>query len=162
MGETMWAKRIEVAANIAVLVAAVSIVAFTIAPRLRKSPVLPGRYEVGDRIRETDQLTFGAPTLILNTASSCTYCTASMEFYARLQELGVRTIAVTPEPSDVNARYLASHGIKPLAVLSASANGLTFSGTPALLLVDGRGVVNGAWMGRQTADGEAEIIRALK
>jgi hypothetical protein len=158
----VWSRKLETLANIAVLLAAVSIVAVNVAPRFATRPSVPGRYQAGDKLAETDQLKFGQPTLIINTASTCGYCTASMPFYQRLQKSGVRTIAVTPEPIETNAAYLSDHGIQPSAVLSAPANGLRFSGTPAVLLVDAKGVIRGAWMGKQRPEGEDEILRALK
>ena len=159
----MWSKRIEVITNVALFAAAISIFAVNIVPRFQPKPVAPGRYAAGDRIAETAQLKFdGKATVILNTASTCRYCTASMDFYKRLLATGVRTVAVTPEPIEKNDTYLKEHGITPVAILSVSENGLKFRTTPSLVVVNAQGIVKGAWHGKQSAAGEEEILRAIR
>jgi hypothetical protein len=154
----MWLKRLEWLTNIVLLVSATVVIAGAIT-RLRapEAKTLPDR--PGDRISETAELRFGTPTYILNTQSRCHFCTESMPLYKRLVEGGARVIAVSAEPIDVNRNYLESHGVHPAAVVSSVGNGLAFRGTPSLLLVDARGIVQGAWWGKQGANGESEILR---
>src|SRR5690606_19091384 len=131
----MWKKGFNLFTQVLVIAAATSILIVNTGWWRGDPPTVPGRYVIGDTIQATEDLSFGVRTVVLNTASSCRFCTDSMAFYQRLQASGARIIAVTPEPIETNAAYLDSHGIKPERVISAAANGLHFGGTPSLVVV---------------------------
>lgn len=133
-------RRLEIVTNVAILAAAVSILVFNVTPLFSKRAALKSdhnfAYTVGERIGETAEIQFTEKTFILATASTCRFCTESMELYRRLAESGARLIAVTAEPLDLNAAYLAKHGVRPATVVSARANGLRFRSWACPDLVD--------------------------
>jgi hypothetical protein len=155
-------RTLETVTNVALLAAAITVVTLSIEPRLRTAARPSEPYRVGDRVVPTAELRFDKPTFVLATSSSCRYCTASMPFYARLIAAGGPVIAVTSEPLADNLKYLTSHGVSPIKVVSAAANGLRFRATPTLLLVDTGGIVQGVWFGKQNEQGEKDILGRLR
>lgn len=127
------------------------------------SPSASSTYKQGDVIRDTPELGLSkAPlTLLMFTASTCHFCTASMPFYRRLTESarsrGTRVVAVAAEPPDVNRTYLQKHGVSFETVVSSQKSSMKIVATPTLVLVRTNGVVLGAWQG-QLSDGAGERV----
>ena len=153
-------KRLDVLASIAVIAASVVVLANKV--QTWTTPRTAPPYAVGDKIAETADLRFGSTTYLLFTASTCHFCTESLPFYRKLTQTGVRLVATTAEPVEVNQQYLASNGVNAERILSASANGLKFRNTPSLLLVDSSGVVKSAWWGRQRPEIEDQILKGVE
>ena len=103
-------------------------------------------------------------TVVLYVKSTCPYCTNSMPFYGRLRAAaealaGTRMIAVSSDSADQLARYLTAYNLHVDQVIGDFAGRAL--GTPTVVVVDGRGVVRGSWVGQQRADGESAIVAAL-
>ena len=102
-------------------------------------------------------------TLVLYVRSSCKYCTASMPFYRRLNELrskgGVRLVAVSPEPANVADAYLRRNGVAIDQIVSYSGR---VHATPTLIEVNQGGEVTNVWVGQQTEEQQRKITNAVK
>jgi hypothetical protein len=137
--------------------------------RYRKT--IPGQptsaYRPGSTIDDTADLGLGKArrTLLLVTASTCHFCTASMPFYRRLIPVArshdVRIVAVTAEEPTVNQVYLASNGVEIDAVASSVKNHVNVYSTPTLLLLRDDGSVIASWRGKLSIRQEDEVLIAV-
>lgn len=133
----------------------------------RRAIVGENTYQPGELIRDTPELGLkdSPRTLLIGTASTCRFCTASMPFYNRLRQVaeaqGVNVVAYTVEDLDRNREYLDAHGIAPDAVVSASENGLLLHATPTIVLVGTDGTVLKSWLGQLRPSQEDELLRLL-
>src|SRR5271155_680788 len=72
-------------------------------------------------------------TIVLALSTHCHFCTASGEFYKRLQEVararGVPIVAVLPQPTDEARSYLENLGVSIAVVKEAPLDSLSVSAT---------------------------------
>ena len=125
-------------------------------------------YQPGKVLEDTPELKLSDSrgTLLVGTASTCKFCTASMPFYSKLFTLastkGVRVVAFTLEDVEQNRDYFLKHSVTPDKVVSATANGITLSATPTLVLVQPNGMVVRAWTGQLNRSQEEEVIALIE
>ena len=125
-------------------------------------------YQPGERIQDTPELALkdSSRTLLIGTASTCRFCTASMPFYNKLQQTakaqGVKVVAYTIEDMKANQKYLDTHGVVPDALVGASENRLLLYSTPSIVLVDRDGAVLKSWLGQMKPAEEDELLQLLK
>jgi len=105
-------------------------------------------------------------TLLLVLQKGCHFCTESAPFYQRLvrETAGrenIHLIAVLPQTSDEGKKYLDDLGVTIEEVKQAQLDSIGVHGTPTLILVNNQGVVITSWVGKLSADGEAEVLRRL-
>lgn len=156
-------KKIEMAANIAIVLAAVVlIVSF-----FRSESVAPPHITVGTKFALKDAPCQGqGKNLVLALSTSCHFCNDSAPFYRELvqrcRQQHVRTIAVLPQPIAEAESYLSSEGVATDEVHQSVLRELQIAGTPTLLLVDGSGVVRNVWVGKLSSDKEKEVLAALE
>jgi len=120
----------RLAANAAITMAALTIVGhlgnltWTDYRRHQVALQLPGTGR--STIENTPELALNLAerTILLGTASTCRFCTASMPFYQRLtkaaKERGVRVVAFATEDLETNREYLEGHGVTVDGVVSAT------------------------------------------
>jgi hypothetical protein len=107
------------------------------------------------------------PTLVLALKKGCHFCEESMPFYRHLQELqqagklNVQIMAVFPDGSADVTDIMKSQQLSIRAFSAVRLDAFRVSGTPTLILVDQRGKVVKPWIGKQSADGENDVIRTL-
>jgi len=164
-------QRLELLTNLAIVVAAVllSIV-------LIKNYLLPDRSKDSPRdFRVPAGAKVSLPgvdwsnknqTLLLVLQKGCHFCTESAAFYQRLvrETAGrgsIHLIAVLPQTPDEGKKYLDELGVAIGEVKQAQLNSINVYGTPTLILVNNQGVVITSWVGKLSADGEAEVLRRL-
>ena len=105
-------------------------------------------------------------TLLLVLQKGCHFCTESAPFYQRLvrETAGrenIHLIAVLPQTFDESKKYLDDLGVTIEEVKQAQLDSIGVYGTPTLILVNNQGVVITSWVGKLSADGEAEVLRRL-
>jgi thioredoxin-related protein len=105
-------------------------------------------------------------TLLLVLQKGCHFCTESAPFYQRLvrETAGrgsIHLIAVLPKASDESKKYLDDLGVAIEEVKQAELDSIGVHGTPTLILVNDQGVVMTSWVGKLSADGEADVLRRL-
>ena len=160
-------KKIEVVANIAILVVAcllaiVLVKSYLLSePRLALGPetesIKPAVSSLGIDWKANGQ------TLLLAISSSCRYCTESAPFYRKLAERKANThlVAVLPQSVEDGRKYLNTLGVSVDEIRQSSLEQIGVRGTPSLVLVDDSGVVKNFWVGRLRPDQETVVLDAL-
>jgi hypothetical protein len=163
------ASRLEIGANVAVIVAALVVVAVA-ASRMwpQHSHVPPASYAAGEPLGDVPGVDFRGSerTVLLFVRSTCRFCTESMPFYGKIvvdARAGqyARVIAVSDEEIDVTKSYFARHGVPIQEVVKTDAQRLRIAGTPTILVVDRGGSVQGAWVGTLGASAQSDVLRSL-
>jgi thioredoxin-related protein len=168
---TSLIKKIEVGANLAIIVVALLLVGVLIKPFLPfQTTSNPDgvALAVGAKVplTNTDWAKNGR-TMLLVLSSQCHFCTESAPFYQRLAKEratvnNVRLVAVLPQTVSDGQQYLSKLGITVDEIKQSSLDSIGVSGTPTLILADNTGTVSGAWVGKLQADKEAEVLDRLK
>lgn len=163
------AKKIEVAANISILVAAISFTAVLakryFSPTL---PLAPAHAKAGTKADFINvDWAKSNLTLLLVLQSGCRFCTESAPFYQRLaretaEASGVHLVAVLPQDVAEGTKYLNSLGVPIQDVRQAQLDTLGVTGTPTLILINDKGVVTNSWVGKLSGDKEAEVLNQLR
>ena len=166
-------KRIELAANVAIIIVAILIAAvFVRTYWLPKSetPHQPGPATI---IPGTQLSLSGVDwkangrTLVLALSTACHFCTESAPFYQRLAQerpkLGnTHVIAAFPQPVADAQKYLADHGVKVDAIIQTSLQSIGVVGTPTVILADDKGAIIESWRGKLSSEKENEVLARLR
>jgi hypothetical protein len=164
-------KRIELVANVCIIVLAL-VISVALAKRfLLKSPgpahVVSG-IEIGTKINLPDvDWAKNDKTLVLVLSTGCKFCSASASFYQNLvaksaYSSGTKLIAVFPQSVEQATEYLRSINVAIEDVKQASPASLGARATPTLILVNNFGLVTGSWVGQLSADKEVEVLARLQ
>jgi hypothetical protein len=153
------AKTIEIAANIAIILAVCVVMVFFFRNYRAEKAGKPHAIAVGTPFALKDiHWEASRKNLVLALSTTCHYCNESAEFYRRLakecEARGVRTIAVLPQTKSEAQSYLAE-------IRQSSLAALEIGGTPTLLLVDGQGKVERVWFGKLPPEKEKDILAKL-
>lgn len=169
-----FAKKLEVLANIAIVVVAV-LLCVVLAKQylLPKSAGTPTPSPAAHRISKGEKLSVPGVdwrasdrTLLMVLSSTCRYCTESAPFYQRLaqQKSGradARLVAVLPQGGDEAGQYLRAHGISVDEIRQSDPGADYARATPTLIMVDNTGSVVESWVGKLPPEKEAEVARHL-
>lgn len=168
------ARRLEVAANLAIVVmAGVAMVTWVWYLRRPEPPARGApapQYAVGEVVAPVPELSgaAGRPKLLVVMASTCHFCTDSMGFYRELVELKrdrwptLDVVAASREQPVVLGSYLQEHSLKvDRAVHIPHDSGFKVTLTPTLMLLDAGGRVLQIWVGKLSKDGERAAIAAV-
>jgi hypothetical protein len=169
------AKKVEVSANIAIILVA-TLLAAVLVERYLLAPKTPGKGASAEALlRPGSRLSLAGVdwgksdrTLLMVLSTNCHYCNESAPFYQRLaQEKAkwggkARLVAVMPQETSESQKYLGEHGIAVDEIKQASPGAVQAPGTPTLLLVDQTGIVTNAWVGKLTPDKESEVLDRLQ
>lgn len=161
------AKKVEMAANIAIIFAAL-LVSFI----LVKSYWMKPASELHPSIAKGQSLNLKklnwAPkkdTLILALSTNCHFCTESAPFYRRVvaasRKDGLPLVAVFPQSVEEARNYLSYQQLSFNEVLQAPLSNIQVSGTPTLLLINQQGVVQRVWIGKLSAEQEKEALATI-
>jgi hypothetical protein len=159
------AKKLEMAANIAIVIVALGVVAMFVRNyRADHSPARsPQTVAIGAKFAlKNASWQASGNNLVLALSTTCHFCTESAGFYQELvkqcQAGHVRTIALLPQsPAEADA-YLSHLGIKVDEVRQVSLPEVNVSGTPTLVLVDQQGSVKDVWYGKLAPAREQEVL----
>jgi thioredoxin-related protein len=166
---TNLSKKIELIANVAIILVAVLIVG-----ALVKNYIIPTRQEaitgihIGNKISLPDvDWAKNGQTLLLVLQKDCHFCTASAQFYQRLVSettgnSNIRLVAVLPNAVEESKQYLSYLGVSVNEVRQASLRSLGVGETPTLILVDKEGKVAGSWIGQLPSSKEGEVLKHLQ
>lgn len=166
-------KRIELAANLAIIVVAILLAVVLLRSYVRRPPA-PIQASTTAGIRAGTKLSLPGidwsargQTLVMALSTTCHFCTESAPFYQRLAQerarnLNLRLIAVFPQTSGESEEYLKRLAVHVDDVKQSDFMALGVSGTPTLILLNNQGVVEDSWRGKLTGDKEAEVLRRLQ
>ena len=165
-------KRINVAANVAIVVVLVLIGGVLVK---RYAPAILARYKThdyrvpaGTRVSLSDvDWSQNGETLLLVLDTKCAYCTASAPFYQQLarqaaENGGVQLVAVLPQAISESKQYLSDLNVPINDVRQATFEALLVQGTPTLILVDRNGEVEQSWAGKLPPEQETELLKRMK
>lgn len=165
--------KVEVAANLSIIVVAVLLCVVLVKSYVIPAPAQQAAGEpAGTRgvIKRGDAVAVSGvdwqkngKTLLLVLSTTCHFCTQSGPFYQRLvKEHGdAKLVALVPQLASEGQSYLKKLGVEVDDVRQASLGGLGVSGTPTLILVDGKGVAADVWMGALPPNKENEVVSRL-
>jgi thiol-disulfide isomerase/thioredoxin len=163
-------KKIELAANIAIIVVAVILGYVLVKQFIFTTPAAaPGpmrQPQVGANITLPDtDFSTNDKTLVLAIKKGCHFCTESAPFYQKLAQLApekhLRLIAAFPHSVDEGQGYLKELAVPITEMKQADFTQLNVGGTPTLLLLDNKGQVQKFWGGKVTTEKENEVIGSL-
>lgn len=167
-------RRIEVFANLAIILVAVVLVVVLARTFLFDRPTSnkpqPAREEIkaGAKISLAEiDWAKSENHLILVLQKDCRFCTESASFYQRLargfENRGdLQLIAVLPHTESVARKYLSDLGITIREVRQQNPAALSVYATPTLLLVDKTGTVIDVWTGKLRPEKESEVLSRLQ
>lgn len=186
----LLAKRIEILANLAIIVVAVFLGLGLIKNHLLESPKLhsdqkqltsdstsSAKLTGYDASSSSRSLSVGTrlslpnvewsrndQTLVLALSNSCHFCTESAPFYQQLvrERARVRTIAVLPQAISESRKYLESLNLAFNDVKQATLQSIGVEGTPTLILVDRNGAVLDSWVGKLSNIDESKVLSRMR
>lgn len=161
--------KIEVAANIVVILLAVVIASVYLRDRFSAHGPEPNEVKAGDRLPRLEGWDWSAHdrTLVLVLRKGCHFCEDSAPFYQRLaanhrpEGTDAAIVAVFPDAADAVNEVVQSKGLGVHVLAGVPLETLKVSGTPSLLLVDRSGTVLNAWIGMLSPRQELEVMRAM-
>jgi thioredoxin-related protein len=161
-------RKLETAANIAIIVVAILLGAVIIQKYLLPSSSRPQRMQpvIGKQMNLPDVNWASQPkTLILALSTTCHFCNESAPFYRRLIESvkgkNVKLIAVFPTETEAGRTHFKELGLSDIEVKQSPLANMQVSGTPTLILTDDKGQVTKSWIGKLPPEKETEVINTL-
>lgn len=175
-------RRIELAANLAIIIVSCLLATVLVKNHLLTKPP-DSANPVADRINANSQppressimagtklsvadmeFAGSGQTLILAISSTCHFCTESASFYKKLVESrgSTRLVALMPQPVEEGRKYLNKLGVSVDEVRQLPLGSIGVQGTPTLILLDASGVVRNSWMGFLPPEAELGVLKALK
>lgn len=169
---SVWYKRVELAANVAIILVALLLGAVLVRRYLlpnQPSQAAPERSYIKPGAKlALPGVEWGASrrTLLIVLSADCRYCTESAPFYRRLAQAKAergeaRLLAVLPQSTEESMKYLGTHDIKVDEVKQAALGSINVRGTPTLVLVDNEGVTQEVWVGKLPPEREEEVLSRL-
>jgi len=160
--------KVEVAANVVVILLAVVIGSVFLKERFAAPGPEPNEVKAGDRLIGLDGWDWGEHdrTLLLVLRKGCHFCEDSAPFYQRLvakqQQDSPNTaiVAAFPDAVDAAKEVVQSERLGVQVLPGVPLQTLKVSGTPTLLLVDRSGTVLNTWIGVLSPRQELEVMRA--
>lgn len=165
-------KKIELLANVAIilvalLLGAVLVKRFLIPSPPPAAPAQAAQIKAGTKV-QLEGVNWGDSnqTLVLALSDTCRFCTESAEFYQRLarqrvERGGPRLIAVLPQSVPQGRAYLGKLGVTVDDVRQSPLGDIGVNGTPTLLLLDNGGAVKESWVGKLSPEREALVLSRL-
>jgi hypothetical protein len=164
-------KRIELIANVCIIVTALVICGLVVKRFLVKS-----RSNISQISGVSVGTKIGLPgidwskngkTLVLVLSVGCKFCSASAPFYQNLAKQtaspkGAKLVAILPQGVDQAGEYLRSLNIHVDDVKQATLTSLGVRATPTLILANNEGIVTNSWVGQLPSDKEMEVVAQLR
>ncbi len=166
-------KKIEIAANIAIIIVALLFGAvlvnryFLPSATLKSSVAETENIKVGTKLPLADvDWSKSEKNLVLILSTSCHFCSESAPFYQKLAQQkakhsDVKLIAVFPQTVEEAQRYLSEHNLSVDEVRQSSLNTINVRGTPTLIAVNKSGAVVQSWVGKLPPEKESEVASLL-
>lgn len=159
-------KKIEVAANVAIIIVACLVVVLFIKNYRNQNSGQPHPITAGTRFALTSiDWAAHSRNIVLALSTSCHFCNESAGFYRELvkecQARGIPTTAVLPQSVSEAQAYLSNEGVTVNQVRQASLPSLEITGTPTLLLINDAGKVEYVWYGKLAPDEEKDVLAKL-
>jgi hypothetical protein len=168
----LLSKRIELAANVAIILVALLVGLVLLKNYWIKAPATRAEYtQYSNEPRGRTKISLAdvdwqknGQTLVMAVSSTCHFCTESGSFYQQLAKAhdGTRLVAVLPQPVDEGRRYLAMLGVSVDEIKEAALASIDVRGTPTLMMVNSDGMVVNKWEGKLESEQEREVLSRMK
>ncbi len=164
-----WYKRVELLANLAIVLVALLLGVVLVKRYLWPAAPQPTAIE-NVQIKPGTKLLLpgmewnkGDRTLLLVLSTTCRFCTESAPFYQRLarekaKNGSVNLVAVLPQSVGESQKYLNDLGVSVDDIKQAQLAALPVRVTPTLIIVDRTGSVTESWIGKLPAEKEIEVL----
>ncbi len=166
-----WKPKIEIAANIAIVVVAVLLGVVLIKQGFFSTPA-----KTKADLRVPDGTKLSLPhtewektrkTVLLVLSKNCDFCSTGAPFYQKISaavtnRTDVRLIAVLPESPAEGREYLDKLQVQVGEVRQASLDSIGVKATPTLLVINDLGMVTASYVGLLQEDKQTEILNLLK
>jgi thioredoxin-related protein len=158
-------KRLELFANIAIILVAVMLVG-VVGYRFLSSNKAPAieKIEIGSNFTmQNVNWVENKKTLVLVLQKGCHFCSESSSFYKTLvakNQNKVKLLAAFPHSVDEGKNYLKEEGITIDEVRQFDFGG-GINGTPTLVLINEKGQVTDSWIGKLLPEDEEKVLRAI-
>jgi hypothetical protein len=161
-----FAKKIELAANIGIVITAVLIGIFFVRNYTQRQSDPRHTVALGSKFAlKNVNWQANGKNLVFAVSTTCHYCTESAGFYRKLVEeckqQHVHTVAVLPQPQAEAQAYLSGEGVDVDEIQRAPLSDLDIGGTPTLVLVNQSGVVKQVWQGKLPSEKEQDVVTKL-
>jgi hypothetical protein len=170
-------KRLEVTANVSVLIVAllcgyVLIVNNVFGIRHRDS--VAQQLSLSEPLKGTTIKLSGValdkshPALVFAISSRCHFCIESAEFYREVttlrQQHSIKSqiVMAFPQNAGESKEFLDRYKIQPDKIVTEPLEELGVTGTPTLLLVGTNGKVEREWIGRLSPEQREDVLREIK
>jgi len=161
---------LEIATNIALLLVAIAALtsfgvnyfvkssSSTLSPGLQKGAIL-------EPIPRVDYQN-SKQTLVIALNTNCGYCRDSLPFFRELieasnQSNNTHLVAIFPNNPDEVKKYVNDNHLSLDSIADADFRSLGIRGTPSLILIDSKGIVNDFWIGKLQRSEEDQLIHSL-
>jgi hypothetical protein len=156
-------KKIEMGANVAIIVVALVAVAMLAKNYWAGPAELHHNITTGSKFGlKVQDGRLSPKTVVLALSTNCHYCTESAGFYRELalqcHQRHIPIIAVLPQEVAASRSYLTDEGVTVDEVRQAQLSDLRVDGTPTLVIVDGSDVVKKVWVGKLSSSKEKEVL----
>jgi thioredoxin-related protein len=158
-------KKLEMFANVAIIVVALMIVG-VFGYNFLSQPPSPKKIQIGTKINIPETVLEKNQTFLVVLQKDCRFCSESASFYQKLSEAtknkqNTDLIAALPSEIDVSKQYLQSLNVKIEKVIKVSLENLQVQGTPTLILLDLEGKVIESWIGKLPTEIENEVLKKI-
>ena len=167
------AKRIELLANVAIIVVAILLAVVLVKRYVLNSnePASPASarntVSAGDKIPlQGIEWEKNRHTVLLVLQKGCRYCTESAPFYQRLiketaNRSDVKLIALLPQSVAEGKQYLDEIGVSIADIRQVPPSQINVGGTPTLIVVNANGVAVDVWKGKLPSEAESQVLSKL-
>lgn len=169
---------LEVGTNVAVLLAAMTVVAvFGVSllsgknAQAKKESTKPtqSQLQTGQILPQLNGIDYTAAprTLMIMMSTKCKFCLASVPFYRQISEMGetkggsLHVVAAFPNSSEGVVQFAAENHFPLEAVANLNLDEVGLRYTPTLVLVDKSGTILNTWVGQLTPEGEKNVLERL-
>jgi hypothetical protein len=164
--ENKVTKKIEVGANVAIIIVALVAVALLAKNYWTGPAELHHNITAGSKFGLKAGDGRDAPkTVVLALSTNCRYCTESAGFYRELSlqchERHIPIIAVLPQEVAAAQSYLKDEGVIVDEVRQVQLSNLRVDATPTLVIVDGGNIVKKVWVGKLASNQEKEVFTQI-
>lgn len=163
-----WERKIEVAANVAIIIVAVAISVVLVKIYFANAnDSRPERIAAGSKlILEGLNWQKNERTLLIALQPGCSFCADSAPFYQSLlakliPQRKTSVVALVPDDIPNASNYPKELGITVDEIRQTSLTKAKILGTPTLVLVNNTGIVEKVWFGKLSSSQERDVIDYL-
>jgi thioredoxin-related protein len=101
-------------------------------------------------------------SLLIAVSTSCHFCQDSLPLYKQITARSkgqLNVVAVLPQSQPEATKFLRDAGVEADQVVSASLESIGVRGTPTVMLLDGNGKIQKAWVGRLDEKRKKELLQ---